>query len=512
MHFTRREFFPFLGVVAAPMAPVLQPEALPKFVDRLPIPPLAQPAGSKEFRGQSVPLYRIGMREMRVKVHRDLPPTRVWSYGASWPGPAIETRSGKPIAVEWSNELPSRHFLPIDHNLHGAEKSVPEVRGVVHVHGARVPPGSDGFPENWYVPGQSVTNYYPNQQEATALWYHDHAMGITRLNTYAGMFGLYVIRDEVEDALDLPKGKYEIPLIIADRSFTHDGQLFYPVSGRKDAPWTPEVFGNTMLVNGTIAPYLDVEPRRYRFRVLNASNARFYRLALEGGQTFSVIGSDQGLLNAPATVKRLSLAPGERADLIVDFSASPLPEFVLRDDAFVLMQFRVAGRKSDSKPLPAKLRDVPRTPETSAIKTRMLTLGEIDNKVAEPMQMLLTGKHWHDPVSETPAIDTTEIWSLVNLTDDTHPIHLHLVRFQILDRRRFDPFLYQTRGELKYIGDAIPPAAAEAGWKDTVRADSRLITRIIVRFEGYTGRYVWHCHIAEHEDNDMMRPYDVIRG
>jgi spore coat protein A len=299
--------------------------------------------------------------------------------------------------------------------------------------------------------------------------------------------------------------------VIADRTFTPDGQLVYPVSGKKDAPWTPEVFGNAILVNGKLSPFLDVEPRPYRFRILNASNARFYRLSLGEVQPFAVIGSDQGLLPAPVSVKRLPVAPGERFDIVVDFSGLAGSAVLLRSDSFSLMQFRVArGAALEAIPLPSRLRNFSRTPETAAIKTRLLTLGEVDDMVAEPMQMLLNGKHWHDPVSETPVLDSTEIWSLINLTDDSHPIHLHLVRFQILDRRRFDAFAYQTTGKLLFHGDAVPAAPVEAGWKDTARADPKMVTRIIVRFEGYTGRYVWHCHIAEHEDNDMMRPFDVL--
>jgi spore coat protein A len=203
MQFTRREFFPFLAAAVAPVPVTLQPEALVPFVDPLPIPPVARPVGSKIVNGKAVPLYRIGMREARIKVHRDLPPTRLWTYGSSFPGPTIEARTDEPLLVEWANELPTRHFLPIDHNLHGAEKSVPESRGVVHVHGAKVPAGSDGFPENWYVPGKSATVYYPNAQEPAALWYHDHAMGITRLNLYAGLFGLYIVRDRAESMKSL---------------------------------------------------------------------------------------------------------------------------------------------------------------------------------------------------------------------------------------------------------------------------------------------------------------------
>jgi spore coat protein A, manganese oxidase len=160
--------------------------------------------------------------------------------------------------------------------------------------------------------------------------------------------------------------------------------------------------------------------------------------------------------------------------------------------------------------MPSTLHPVPRTPESAATKTRMLPLVEIDDRVQNPVTMLLNGAHWNMPVTENPVLDSVEIWNLINLTDDAHPIHLHLVRFQILDRRRFEPFFYRAQGTLKYTGAPVPPDPNEAGWKDTVRADPGMVTRIIVRFEGFVGRYVWHCHILEHEDNEMMRPYDVI--
>ena len=451
------------------------------------------------------------MQQVQRKLHRDLPPTRLWTYGGASPGLTIETRSGQGLLIEWANELPPRHFLPIDHTLHGAETSRPEVRGVVHVHGAKAPPESDGYPEDWYVPGQSRTYYYPNQQEAAALWYHDHTMGINRLNAYAGMFGLFLIRDDAEDALNLPKGPYEIPLVICDRLLRQDGQLDYPVSGDEARPWVSEVFGNVMVVNGKAFPFLEVEPRRYRFRVLNASNARFFHLSLSNGQTFHQIGTDQGLLPAPVPLERSSLAPAERADLVIDFAGHGGEHIFMNSDSFQVMQFRVKqGQSSASSALPAQLRPVPKIPESTAVRTRALGLIEKKTMTGDSMTMLLNGMPWHAPVTENPVLDSVEIWTLINPTDDSHPIHLHMVRFQILDRRRFEPYYYQTSGELRYTGPSTPPDPEEAGWKDTVRADPRMVTRIIVRFEGFPGRYVWHCHILEHEDNEMMRPYDVV--
>jgi spore coat protein A len=491
----------------------LDVSSLAQFVDPLPIPEIAK---SNELRPSpdnpaiKLPYYRIPMREFSAKLHRDLKPTRQWGYGASSPGPTFETRSGQGVLVEWVNELPDKHFLPIDHSIHGAEADKPDVRTVVHLHGAKAPAESDGYPENWFVRGRSALCHYPNQQEAATLWYHDHALGINRLNVFAGLLGMFVVRDEFEDALGLPRGKYEIPLVVYDRIIDLEGQLNYPVSGDEKKPWTPEVFGDAILINGKLFPYLEVEPRKYRFRVLNGSNARFFHLSWSKGQTYQ-IGSDQGLLAAPVKLDNVSLAPAERADVVIDFSGLGGSSVVLKNDIFAVMQFRVArsgGR--DSKTLPERLRPVPKIAEGSAVKIRTLSLVEVDDLVQRPVTMLLNNAHWRMPVTETPVLNSTEIWELVNTTDDSHPIHLHLVRFQILDRRSFSIDEYWNSGKVKYKASAVPPEPGEAGWKDTVRADPGMVTRIIARFEGFPGRYVWHCHILEHEDNEMMRPFDVV--
>jgi spore coat protein A len=501
---TRRAFVAgAAAVVGRAQSPALNPSTLEKFVDPLPILPIAKSAGTERH-------YRLEMAEILVKVHRDLPATRMWGYNGSSPGPVIETRSGRSVSVEWVNHLPKKHFLPIDHNLHGAEKDKPEVRAVVHVHGAKTPPDSDGYPEDWYEPGKSVTYRYPNDQESATLWYHDHAMGINRLNIYAGLFGLFIVRDDYEDRLNLPNGRYEIPLVIYDRSFRRDGSLDYPVSGMPDMPWVPEAFGEAMLVNGKLTPYLDVEARSYRFRLLNAANGRFFHLSLSNGQNVFQIGTDQGFMAAPVALDSFVIAPGERFDLIVDFSKCPGERIVFKSDAFEIMQFRVSNHPVPGSALPAVLRPVVKTAEALAVKTRRIPLVELKSPNGDSMTMLLGGNHWGMPVTENPVIDTVEIWELVNTTEDSHPIHLHLVRFQILDRRSFDEPLYFTTRQIRYTGPVVPPDSYEVGWKDTIRAHSKMITRIIVRFEGYSGRYVWHCHVLEHEDNEMMRPYEVL--
>jgi len=216
----------------------LNTNLLRRFVDPLPIPNVARPTGLRpdpEAPGRKIPYYRIEMSQFESRLHRDLKPTLQWGFAASVPGPTLETRSGEGLLVEWVNMLPKKHFLPIDVGLHGAEADQPEVRTVVHLHGGRTPAASDGYPEDWYVPGKSAICHYPSNQEAAMLWYHDHAMGINRLNIFAGLLGVFLVRDNAEAALNLPNGRHEIPLVIYDRSFTENAQLNYPVSSNPAA-------------------------------------------------------------------------------------------------------------------------------------------------------------------------------------------------------------------------------------------------------------------------------------
>jgi spore coat protein A len=498
---------------APPRIPLLNPFDLAPFVDALPIPETARPE-HVGVAGQPL-RYRIRMREIEVTMHRDMKPTRVWSYGDAAVGATIEARSGVPLEVEWVNELPQRHFLPIDHTLCGCGPGVPDVRAVVHVHGGRTAAKDDGYPADWYVPGQSRVLHYANGQDATTLWYHDHTMGINRLNIYAGLMGFYLIRDAREDALGLPRGEHAIPLVLYDRNFTKDGQLYYPISWDPKKPWVPEVFGDAIVVNGKVRPYLEVQPRQYRFRMLNAANGRFFRLSFSHGRTvvpFVQIGSDQGLLAAPVEhTQPLTLAPAERADVLVDFSGMRGQTVHLLNSAFEIVEFRVGnGAAEKPKALPAVLSTIDRLPEASAVATRQITLHEYDDDYARSMVMLLNRKRWNDPVTEQAKLGSTEIWEFVNLTEDTHPMHLHLVRFQILDRRPIDVFEFLLNKKTKFTGPAQAPAAHELGWKDTAQCSPEMITRLLVKFEGYRGRYLYHCHILEHGANEMMRPYDVI--
>ncbi len=496
-----------LAVLAPPVSSVktraINALQLEPFVDPLPFPQLLPKDGR---------LFSVTMREIRAKMHRDLAPTRLWSYGPEAIGPLLEARAHEELLVEWHNQLPPRHFLPIDYSLHGSGPELPESRAVVHLHGGRTPAAYDGYPEHWYPPGKSRICHYPNRQDATMLWYHDHAMGTSRLNLYAGMMGVYLLRDDHEAHLNLPAGGYELPLVLYDRIFDQEGQLFYPVSPDPEHPWTDEVVGDAMLVNGRVQPFHEVEPRRYRLRVLNGANARFFRLGLSNGASFLQIGADQGLLPAPVRLTTLLLAPGERADVIVDFADMRGERIVLTNGAFQTMQFRVASTPvQDRSHVPDALLPGVRVPTTAAARTRVLTLNEFKDPAGNPMVMLLNRTPWHMPVTETAKLGSTEIWSLVNLTDDTHPIHLHHVRFQVVDRRSFDRDLYLLQNAtLRFTAAAFAPNPNELGWKDVVQCPPNMVTRIHITFAGYPGRYLWHCHVQEHEANDMMRPYEIV--
>ena len=524
---------------------------LRKFVDALPVPSTIIPTG---FSPTGVPFFDVTMRQFSQKLHRDLPPTTLWGYNSLYPGPTFEARRGRPIDVRWRNGLPRTHMLPLDFTIHGSEPPSPEVRTVVHLHGHKVLPASDGYPEAWFTNGFAQTGpffasqvyHYPNDQAAAGLWYHDHALGITRLNLYTGLEGFYFIRDDQEDALRLPRGRYEVPLMIQDRSLNSDGSLLYPVQvpGDPDIPpvWVPEFFGDAVLVNGKVWPYLEVEPRKYRFRMLNGSNARFYHLTLNEstatgdslgrpGPRFVQIGTDGGFLTAPVQLTELTVGPAERFDVVIDFSGAFGKFFVMNNDAKApfpdgddvipteVMLFKVTKRLSgfDTSSVPSTLPAAPALNPFSSVRTRDLVLIENASALDNPIEGLIN-THWEEPITETPRVGSTEIWRLINTTGDAHPIHVHLVQFQVLDRQSFD--VDQYPGRLVFTGPrVVPPLNERRASKDTVKALPGEVTRLISRFDLPTGTpvargqqflYVFHCHILEHEDNEMMRPYTVV--
>jgi spore coat protein A len=537
-------------VAAGPPAqPSPPPVALASYVTPLAIPSVISPR-------PGAPPVQIHMRPFRHQVHRDLPPTPMWGYNGMWPGPTFEVRKGQPISVKWTNQLPTKHFLPLDYTIHGEGQDVPEVRTVTHVHGARVMPDSDGYPDAWVTSdGRSGSVRaadpcrYPNDQNATTLWYHDHSLGITRLNVYAGLAGFYIIRDPEEDKFNLPSGSYEIPLIIQDRSFSADGTLLYPPAPNGTHPvWMQEFFGNAICVNGKATPFLEVEPRKYRFRMVNGSNSRFYHLTLVPADAsgkpngkpadapfFIQVGSDGGLLPAPLRMHYLIFSPGERFDIVIDFSEHKGANLAMTNNAPApyarggeivpsdVMLFKVTKplSGSDISTVPETL--VPFTPleAAHAVRERTLTLTEMDRPSdGYTMIGLLGQKHWDDPITEDPKAGSMEIWSFANTTGDVHPMHIHLVQFQVLNRQTFDVKNYMQTGKLVFTGIPMPPESNERpAWKDTVKTYSGYVTRVIARFDlpagtqakpGEEFRYVWHCHVLEHEDNEMMRPYKII--
>jgi len=508
---------------------------LTPFIDPLPLPGVAVPTSGAPG---ATAMYDITMLELEQQLHSELPgPTRVWGYNdgvaaPGYPGPIIEARTGQPVTVNWINDIrdfdtgvprTNDHYLDVDVQtdpntgmtcIHGAEDAA---KTVVHLHGGHVPAASDGYPEATALPGDPPQTYvYPNNQQASYLWFHDHALGITRLNVIMGLAGLYLLRDPVEDAINLPQGGYEIPLVIQDRKFNPDGSLYYP------SMWMEHFFGDKVLVNGKVWPYFDVDKGKYRFRLLNGSTSRTYTLSLDppsGILTFTVIGTEGGLLEAPAYgVGQLTMGPGERYDVVVDFAGygtgddiflvnsagAPFPNGPV--DLTQVMKFTVRASAGDTDPLPATLRPVVPIDPNDAVMTRdfRLKLSGTDGCGRSVWQ--INGMHWDD-IMEYPQLGTTEIWRFINASGVSHPMHLHLVSFQILDR---DGFTTDPNGTIVPDGNPQPPAAEEAGWKDTAMVGPGQILRIIARFEDYKGKYAYHCHILEHEDHEMMRQFQTV--
>jgi spore coat protein A len=512
---TRGECDAQSGIYGGDNSTCAQQVCLQPYVDWLPIPSVAVPVRG---RAGGAAYYEIAMKEFRQKLHRDLPPTTLWGYDGKYPGPTIEAFRNQPIRVLWINDLRdyntglprTTHYFDVDTRIHGPDVAGKTPRTVVHLHGGHVPAESDGYPESTFVSGESRLYQYPNRQRAATLWYHDHALGITRYNVMLGLAGLYVIRDREEEALPLPKGKYEIPLIIQDRSFNPDGSLQYP------AQWTPMFLGNKVVVNGKVWPKLLVDRGKYRFRVLNGSNHRIFTLTLSDHHTFEVIGTDGGLLPSPVEVSKITLAPAERAELVIDFQGyAPGSEVLLTDTlesgqmdptdpaAPRVMKFIVSGTPGWTAPLPPVLSHVERIPESQATRTRTFEL-----RFDRTLQKFRLGDFGWGEKTEFPVLGSTEIWEFANETPEAHPMHMHLEMFQILDRSSFQV----VDGKVVPGSDRRPPKPEEAGWKDTAIVGPHELLRVIVRFgpDGYLGDFVFHCHMLEHEDNDMMRQFTVI--
>jgi spore coat protein A len=449
--------------------------------------------------------------------------------------------SGESLEVRWKNDLPSSHVLPVEMKHDpgmGMDPSLPQVRTTIHLHGAAVPESrshdrfhnNDGWPDDWIVPGETQIATYPNAQSARMLWYHDHAMGVTARNVVAGLAGVYIIRDAFEKRLNLPKDDYEIPLFFETKDFTDEGTLTYP------SVMSAEVYGSTAPVNGKICPFLRVEPRKYRFRMVNAASARSFAFKLldvtdqSDGPPLVQIGTDGGFLENPVILnepgnpqsQRLLLSPAERADVVVDFSRSAGKIFLLHNNSTAsagegqlylpnIMLFKVdlPLKSPDHTVIPKKMKRITRARDIKQIAHRRIVLNQVLTQNLPPV-MTLNDQVWGDPISDKIHLGATEVWEILNPLTDTHPFHLHLVQFQILSREKFDVDEFQRTQEIRFDGAPEVPSRSELGWKDTVTLYPGTITRIISRFGPYPGKFVYHCHILEHEDMGMMRPFEVV--
>jgi len=465
---------------------------------------------------------------------------------------------------------------------------------VPHLHGAEVASQYDGGPEHWWTSNgiykgpnyntyaatdpNAAIYYYNNAQEPNTLWYHDHALGMTRINVMSGLAGFYLLRDPANSfdqylTTTFHYGVAEIPIAIQDRTFQTNGELWFPNVGINPTTahpyWFPEFFGNTIMVNGRVWPNLDVTPGWYRFRLLDGSNARFYTLSFDNKMPFTVIGEDGGFLQAPATVTSITIAPGERADILVQFTAAmvnskiiltnsakaPFPNGAAADPQTTaqIMQFTVKpiGTAVTQGVATAPVFPVPLNPtlpgvvfptlsRTPTTKIRYITLLEIMG-AAGPVMVTINGQYYDGRATENATNGETEEWVIINLTGDTHPIHTHLATFQLVTRQAFQaakytkdwlnlnalggppPFKPRTyipielRPTAYLQGKAVTPTPTEMGWKDTMQMHPGEVTTIRIRFTQQDGTvypfdptlgpgYVWHCHIIDHEDNEMMRP------
>jgi spore coat protein A, manganese oxidase len=434
-------------------------------------------------RSATTDVYRITMREADAQIVPGLT-TRIWGYNGSFPGPMLRVEAGRKVRVDYVNHL----------------------RGdaSIHTHGAYVDGDSDGHPNDLIAPGATKSYFFGNDETARTQWFHDHAMHHTAENVYHGLAGLYLITDEFERSLPLPSGAQDVALVIQDRLFNQDGSFDYPVGALDHS--TNGVLGNVVLVNGKPWPRFEVAARKYRFRILNGSNARAYRLALSGGRPFMLIGTEGGLVHRPVRLGSLPISPAERYEIVVDFSDVPVGSSVMlrnlngRDETSRVMRFDVVRKARDDARVPAVLRPPaeqldpthqPTSPER-AVRTRRFLfkrkggMWTINGKVFDAGRL-----------DAIPREGDTEIWELTNGGGGwIHPIHLHLLNFKILDR------------------NGRPPPAHERGlWKETVFLGPNDSVRVLMKWPRipigpdpgkFLRTYVFHCHVVEHEDHDMM--------
>ncbi|MGW2703301.1 O-aminophenol oxidase PhsA [Streptomyces sp. NPDC001340] len=586
-----------------------EPGELTPYVARLPVPPVLRPAAASADVTHET---EIALRPTWVRLHPQLPPTLMWGYDGQVPGPTIEVRRGQRIRIAWTNRIPKESEYPVtsvevplrtdgrppattEPGREGVEpnKDVAALPAwtVTHLHGAQTGGGNDGWADNAVGHGDAQLSEYPNDHQAVQWWYHDHAMNITRWNVMTGLYGTYLVRDDEEDALHLPSGEREIPLLLADRNLDTDedgrlnGRLLHktvivqqqnPETGK---PVSIPFSGPYTTVNGRIWPYADVDDAWYRFRLVNASNARIFNLVLVDEDDNPVpgvvhqIGSDGGLLPRPVPVDfdealpTLTAAPAERFDLLVDFrglagrrlrlvnkgrnqpAGVPDPAGDVRYPA--VLEFRVGETGAcDIFELPEVLsgsfrrlthdiehghRLIVLTPPATKGAGGHPEIWEM-TEVADPSGLKLpadgviqltradgttktyrrTARTFNDGLGFTIPEGGYEQWSFLNLAPIVHPMHIHLADFQLLGRDAydvsgFDPAVGGTRTPIAYdAGTRIPLAPNELGHKDVFRVPGGQILRVMGKFDGAYGRFMYHCHLLEHEDMGMMRPFVVM--
>jgi spore coat protein A, manganese oxidase len=441
------------------------------FTLQLPLPPVLSPTSTDA----TTDYYNVEMKSGTKQIRSSGAATPIWGYNGMYPGPTIVATRGRNVNVTHKNSLTE--------NM------------TVHNHGHKVAASSDGHPTDYITPGSSKVYTYPNDQRGGTYWYHDHTMDLTGPHVYKGLAAFYIIRDPAEDALNLPSGAYDVPLVVQDKSFGSNNVLSYSSDASREG-----FLGSVAVVNGAETPNFNVANRKYRFRVLNGANARDWNFSLEKSgsssyssskESFQLIASDGGLLTAPLTVTSLRSAPAERHDIVVDFSLYPVGTKLTLKNAgdgwpnlSDVMQFTVNRAETDTSAVPAQLSSITRYARTQSVGTFDVSLDEGSRGGAD---WVINGLAY-DParIDVRNNLNNVYIWRIRNNTRDMHPFHKHLVQFNILS-----------------INGAAPPPEKN-GWKDTIAVDGGDTVEIIFKNETFAGTYVFHCHRLEHEDHRMM--------
>lgn len=434
---------------------VVRPSLVP-FSTQMPVPPVLQPVQSIA----GVDIYKVPIKAATAEILPGVA-TPVLTYGGRFIAPTIRAKTGRRVKIMYQNQL--------------------DVPANVHLHGGHVPASSDGHPMDVIQPGQARVYDYPNTQQGATLWYHDHSHHMEAEHVYRGLHGFYLIEDDAERSLGLPSGAYDVPIMLRDSQFDANGELIF---------FDDPANRTTILANGKVQPYFPVAARKYRFRLLNASNEHVFRLQL-GGEQMTKIASDGGLLPAPVTVTELALASAERAEVVIDFARYPAgTKLILSNGTDPVLRFDVGGQAADPSRVPAQLRALPALPVATVTRDVAMSF----DLTADPIGLVNDKPFDPNRVDFQIRRNSTEIWNVVNA--DTLPIdhtfHMHLVQFRVLER------------------DGGPPLPQDAGLKDTVHVPPGTRLKLQATFSDYLGKYVYHCHYLEHSSIGMMGQMEII--